>query len=61
MAGIAQLELFRIVHARRRWRALHHEHSFKHKTLIIVGFGILTVLAYYRLLGDLGIVLPTGG
>lgn len=40
-------------------RALHHKHGFKHKTLIIVGLGLLTILAYYNLLGDLGVAIPT--
>ncbi|MFK8041136.1 hypothetical protein [Congregibacter sp.] len=41
-------------------RAKHHQHGFKHKFVIIAGFGALTILAYYHLLSDLGIALPTG-
>ena len=39
-------------------RKIHHKHGFKHTTLLIVGLGILTVLAYYKLIGDLGITVP---
>lgn len=42
-------------------RTNHHKHCFKHSTIIVVGFGILTILAYYRLLDDLGIAVPTAG
>ena len=38
-------------------RAKHHKHSFKHKALIILGLGLLTVLAYYHLLSDLGVTI----
>ncbi|MEM1191234.1 MAG: hypothetical protein AAGI72_22075 [Pseudomonadota bacterium] len=41
-------------------RSKHHNHGLKHRTLIIVGFGLLSILAYYHLLSDLGITLPTG-
>ena len=36
-------------------REKHHRHSFKYHSLIILGLGVLTVLAYYHLLSDLGI------
>lgn len=39
-------------------RKVHHRHCFKHKILVIVGLGILTVLAYYHLLSNLSIVIP---
>ena len=39
-------------------RKMHHKHGFKHSTLLIVGLGVLTVLAYYQLLSDLGVVIP---
>ena len=39
-------------------RKIHHKHGFKHSTLLIVGLGVLTVLAYYQLLSDLGVVVP---
>jgi uncharacterized membrane protein YidH (DUF202 family) len=42
-------------------RTHHHKHCFKHSTIIVVGFGILTIVAYYRLLDDLGIAVPTAG
>ena len=41
-------------------RTKHHRHGLKHRTLIIVGLGVLTVLAYYHLLDDLGIEVPKG-
>lgn len=39
-------------------RKKHHQHGFKHKTIIIIGFGVLTVLAYYQLLSGLGVTIP---
>jgi len=39
-------------------RVRHHQHGFKYRILLIIGLDILTVLAYYHLLSDLGIVLP---
>ena len=39
-------------------RKMHHKHGFKHSTLLIVGLGVLTVLAYYQLLSDLGVTVP---
>ena len=39
-------------------RKIHHMHGFKHSTLLIVGLGVLTVLAYYQLLSDLGVTVP---
>jgi hypothetical protein len=38
-------------------REKHHRHSFKYHSLIILGLGVLTVLACYHLLSDLGINL----
>jgi len=37
---------------------MHHKHGFKHSTLLIVGLSVLTVLAYYQLLNDLGVAVP---
>jgi hypothetical protein len=39
-------------------REKHHKHGFKHRTLVILVFGVLTVLAYYQLLSDLGVQVP---
>ncbi len=39
-------------------RKMHHKHGFKHSTLLIVGLSVLTVLAYYQLLNDLGVAVP---
>ena len=39
-------------------REIHHKHGFKHSTLLIIGLGVLTVLAYYQLLSDLRISIP---
>jgi hypothetical protein len=39
-------------------RKMHHKHGFKYLTLLIVGLGVLTVLAYYQLLSDLGVTVP---
>ena len=41
-------------------RSRHHQHGLKYRVILIVGLGILTVLAYYHLLSDLGITLPEG-
>ena len=40
-------------------RLRHHRHGFKHRSLVVLGLGILSVLAYYHLLSDLNITLPT--
>jgi len=39
-------------------RIRHHQHGFKYRVLLIMGLGVLTVLAYYHLLGELGVRLP---
>ncbi len=39
-------------------RKKHHRHGFTHKMVMIVGFGILTVMAYYQILSNLGIMVP---
>lgn len=41
-------------------RKKHHKHGFSHKVIIVVGLGVITILAYYHLLSDLGITIPTG-
>lgn len=41
-------------------REKHHRHGFKHKTIIIIGFAVLTILAYYQILSDLGLKIPEG-
>lgn len=40
-------------------REKHHKHGFKHRTLLVLGLGLLTVFAYYHLLAELGINLST--
>lgn len=35
-----------------------HRHGFKHKTLVVIGFGVLTILAYYQLLSGLHLDIP---
>lgn len=40
-------------------REKHHRHSLKHRTLVVLGLGIVTILAFYHLLSDLGIKVPT--
>lgn len=39
-------------------RKKQHRHGFKHKMVMIVGFGVLTVVAYYQILSNLGISIP---
>ena len=39
-------------------RKMHHRHGAKYRTLIVLGLGILTVIAYYYLLNSLNVVLP---
>ena len=39
-------------------RARHHWHGLKHRVLIILGFGLLVIFAYYHLLDDLGLAAP---
>lgn len=41
-------------------RSKQHKHGFKYRTLLVVGLGLLSMLAYYHLLGDLGVTIPTG-
>lgn len=40
-------------------RKKHHQHGFKHKMILVLGLGILTILAYYQLLSDLNIAVPS--
>jgi hypothetical protein len=42
-------------------RSHHHRHGFKHRLVIVFGLGVLTILAYYHLLSELGIDLPYAG
>jgi len=39
-------------------RLIHHRHGLKHRIIITLGMGILTVVSYYYLLSTLNIVLP---
>jgi len=39
-------------------RVQHHRHGLKYRTLLVAGLGVLTVVAYYYLLGSLKIQLP---
>ena len=39
-------------------RQKHHRHGFKHKIILVVGFGLLTLLAYSHVLAGLGITVP---
>jgi len=41
-------------------REKHHSHGFKYRIILILGLGILTVIAYYHVLSDLGVEVPTG-
>ena len=41
-------------------REKHHRHGFKHRTLVVLGLGVLTVIAYYHLLSHLGVSVPDG-
>ncbi|MCP5244481.1 MAG: hypothetical protein H6937_00335 [Burkholderiales bacterium] len=41
-------------------RTRHHQHGLSYRILLVAGLGILTVLAYYHLLSNLGITLPEG-
>lgn len=36
-------------------RKKQHRHGFKHKVLLIAGFGLLTIIAYYHVIAGLGI------
>ena len=42
-------------------RKKNHRHGFKYKALVVLGLGVLTILAYYRLLEDLHVVVPPAG
>jgi len=42
-------------------RKKHHRHGFKHKVLLVVGFGLLTFFAYTHVLAGLGIEIPGTG
>jgi len=42
-------------------RVRHHKHGFTHKTIIIVGVGVLTVALCYVLLNSLDTELPRAG
>jgi len=42
-------------------REVSHRHGAKYRTLIVLGLGILTVVAYYYLLSSLNVVLPEFG
>ncbi len=39
-------------------RKFSQHHGFKYRTILVLGLGVLTVLAYYYLLNSLNIVLP---
>jgi len=39
-------------------RKFSHRHGFKYHTILIVGLGVLTVIAYYYLLDGLNITIP---
>lgn len=36
-------------------REKHHKHGLKHRTLMVLGLGLLTVFSYYHLLAELGV------
>jgi len=44
--------------ASHKERKVNHRHGLKYRTLIVLGLGILTVVAYYYLLTSLNVVLP---
>ena len=44
--------------ASHKERKFSHRHGAKYRTLIVLGLGILTVVAYYYLLSSLNVVLP---
>lgn len=39
-------------------RVKHHKHGFHYRAILIAGLGVLTVIAYYQLLSDLGVKIP---
>ncbi|VAX11712.1 hypothetical protein MNBD_GAMMA25-2135 [hydrothermal vent metagenome] len=44
--------------ASHKERVINHRHGAKYRSLIVLGLGILTVVAYYYLLSSLNVVLP---
>lgn len=44
--------------ASHKERVVLHRHGAKYRTLLVLGLGILTVVAYYYLLSSLNVVLP---
>jgi len=44
--------------ASHKEREANHRHGAKYRTIIVLGLGVLTVVAYYYLLSSLNVVLP---
>lgn len=44
--------------ASHKEREVNHRHGVKYRTIIVLGLGIITVVAYYYLLSSLHVVLP---
>lgn len=44
--------------ATHKEREASHRHGAKYRTLIVLGFGILSIVAYYYLLNSLNVVVP---
>lgn len=44
--------------ASHKEREVSHRHGAKYRTLIVLGLGILTIVAYYYLINSLNVVLP---
>ncbi len=44
--------------ATHKEKAFYHRHGFKYQSILVLGLGVLTVMAYYYLLDSLNIVLP---
>lgn len=44
--------------ASHKEREASHRHGVKYRTIIVLGLGMLTVVAYYYLLNSLNVVLP---
>ncbi|MGF1727616.1 hypothetical protein [Photobacterium nomapromontoriensis] len=40
-------------------REKYHRHGFKYRILLVIGMGLISVTAYYHLIGSLGIHLPS--
>ncbi|MGJ8664253.1 MAG: hypothetical protein ACSHWU_11400, partial [Marinicella sp.] len=36
----------------------HHQHGYKYRIVLVLGLGLLTVVAYYQLLSQLNIHIP---